>query len=99
MNAVKKGDDMPYFNYHATVKRLIREGKLRDLRIVGHYHGISPALLLYFDDADHPVMPIREHRFDEYFTLIHTQYPPDAPGGAIPPRGATGTEKPKDVNP
>lgn len=68
---------MPYFNYHATARRLLREGKLRDLRVVEEYHGISPALLLYFDDPDHPVMPIREHRFDAYFALIHTLYPSD----------------------
>lgn len=71
---------MPYFNYHATAQHLLRAGKLRDLRVVERYHGISPALLLYFDDDAHPVMPIREHRFDEYFSLIASLYPPDTTG-------------------
>ena len=57
-------DTMPYFSYHATARRLIRAGKLRDFRIVEHYRGISPALLLYFDDPARPVMPNREQRFD-----------------------------------
>lgn len=70
---------MPYFNYHATVRRLLRENKLTGMRLVENYHGISPALLLFFDDPRHPVMPIREHRFDEYFSLIASLYPPEAP--------------------
>lgn len=61
---------MANFNYHATAHRLIREGRLRGYRIVEGYRGISPALLLYFDDARHPVMPIREARFDEYLPLL-----------------------------
>lgn len=71
---------MPYYNYHATAQRLLRAGKLRDWQIVEHYRGISPALLLFFDDPRHPVMPIREHRFDEYFSLIASLYPPDTAG-------------------
>ena len=61
---------MAYFNYHATAKRLIREGKLRGYVVVEKYKNISPALLLFFDDARHPVMPIREHRWEEYRELI-----------------------------
>ena len=61
---------MPYFNYHATAKRLIGEGRLIGYRIADEYRGISPALLLFFDDARHPVMPIREHRFSEYLPLL-----------------------------
>ena len=61
---------MPYFNYHATAKRLIKEGKLISFRIVEDYKGISPAMVLFFDDPDHPVMPIREERFPEYFPLL-----------------------------
>ncbi|MBQ8310362.1 MAG: thermostable hemolysin delta-VPH [Clostridia bacterium] len=61
---------MPYFNYHATAKRLIAEG-----RLIGYYfterHGkISPALVLLFDDEKHPVMPIREQRWEEYAELL-----------------------------
>ena len=65
---------MPYFNYHATAKRLIAEGKLLRYCFTRHYRGISPALLLFFADERHPVMPIREHRFEEYLPLLR-QYP------------------------
>ena len=61
---------MGYFSYHAMVRRLIREGRLQGYRIVPVYRGISPALLLFFDDARRPVLPIREHKFDEYLPLL-----------------------------
>lgn len=61
---------MAYFNYHATAKRLLREGKLLSWRIVSEYNGISPAMVLIFDDPTHPVMPIREERFAEYLPLL-----------------------------
>lgn len=61
---------MAYFNYHATAKRLIAEGKLITFRIVAQYNGISPAMVLVFDDPTHPIMPIREARFEEYLALI-----------------------------
>ena len=61
---------MPYFNYHATAKRLIAEGRLIGYRILPEYRGISPALLLFFEDERHPVMPIREERFSEYLALL-----------------------------
>ena len=70
---------MPYFNYHATAKRLIRKGRLCGFRFVEEYHGIRPALLLFFDDPSHPVMPIREHRFDEYLPLIAPKSAAKAP--------------------
>ena len=62
---------MPYFSYHATVKKLLREGKLAGFYFAEEYRGISPALVLLFDDPRHPVMPIREARFDEYLPLLH----------------------------
>ena len=61
---------MAYFNYHATAKRLIGEGKLTRYAVVEKYKNISPALLLFFDDARHPVMPIRAHRWEEYRELL-----------------------------
>lgn len=61
---------MAYFNYHATAKKLIGEGKLKGYIVVEKYKNISPALLLFFDDARHPVMPIREHRWEEYRELL-----------------------------
>ena len=61
---------MPYFNYHATAKRLIRQGKLTHYYITPQYGRISPALVLCFDDERHPVMPIREHRWEDYLPLL-----------------------------
>lgn len=59
---------MAYFNYHAKAKRLITEGKLVEYKIVKKHNAISPALLLYFKDG--LIMPIREHKWDEYFEII-----------------------------
>ena len=61
---------MPYFNYHATAKRLIFEGKLIDYYFTESYKNISPALVLIFDDSRHGVMPIRQEHFDEYLPLL-----------------------------
>ena len=68
--SVSRGMSMAYFSYHATVRRLLREGRLLGYRVVEEYRGIRPALLLFFDDARHPVMPIREHRFAEYLPYL-----------------------------
>lgn len=62
---------MPYFNYHGTAKKLITEGKLIGYEFVSKHNKISPALVLYFDDEKHPVMPIREEHFEEYIKLIN----------------------------
>ena len=67
---------MPYFNYHATAKRLIEQGKLKRYYITDSYRGISPALVLIFDDPVHPVMPVREHRWEEYLPLLRKLDPP-----------------------
>ena len=61
---------MAYFNYHATAKRLIAEGKLIDYYFTERYRHITPALVLMFDDEKHPLMPIREERWEEYAELI-----------------------------
>ena len=61
---------MPYFNYHATAKRLIAAGKLKNYSFTPRYGRISPALVLVFDDIKHPVMPIRECRWAEYAELL-----------------------------
>lgn len=61
---------MSYFNYHAAAKRLIREGKLKEWYITERYNNISPALVLVFDDIRHPVMPIRQYRWEEYMPLL-----------------------------
>lgn len=59
---------MPYFNYHAKAKNLIKDGHLIKFEIVEKWGNISPALVLYFDN-NRP-MPIRSHRFDEYMELL-----------------------------
>ena len=61
---------MSYYNYHATARRLIQEGKLVGYYFTDRYKNISPALVLLFDDEKHPVMPIREHKFDMYLPLL-----------------------------
>lgn len=64
---------MGYFDYHKTAKNLIRQGKLIESRVLDEYNGISPALLLVFDDARHPVMPIRKEKWNEYMPLLNTK--------------------------
>jgi len=65
---------MAYFNYHAKAKSLIADGKLLRFYFVEDYHGISPAMVLIFDDEKHPVMPVREERWAEYAELLgHSQ--------------------------
>ena len=59
---------MTYFNYHATAKKLIREGKLINSKIFTS--GGETVLLLYFDDVKHPVMTIKSYRIREYVPLI-----------------------------
>lgn len=62
-----------YFNYHATAKRLIENGKLKNWYFTEKHNAISPALVLIFDDIKHPVMPIRIDKWDEYLPLIKKQ--------------------------
>ena len=61
---------LSYFNYHATAKRLIKEGKLKGYYFAEKHNKICPALVLVFDDISHPVMPIRQHRWEEYLAFI-----------------------------
>ena len=61
---------MGYFNYHAAAHRLIAEGKLKGYYLTERHNAISPALVLQFDDPRHPVMPIRQERWDEYLAII-----------------------------
>ena len=59
---------MGYFNYHAKAQGLIKSGHCVNAEFVEKYKDISPALVLYFDN--NIPMPIRLHRFDEYFELL-----------------------------
>ena len=61
---------MAYYNFHAKVKEMIRDGKLKSYYIVDVYKDISPALILVFNDGNKPVVPIRRHKWEEYFELI-----------------------------
>ena len=61
---------MAYFNYHATAKRLIAQGKLKYYYFTENHRGISPALVLVFDDPAHPILPVREARFEEYLKIL-----------------------------
>lgn len=61
---------MSYFNYHSVAKKLIADGKLKRWYISENYNGISPALVLEFDDVRHPIMPVRQHRWQEYFKMF-----------------------------
>lgn len=60
-----------YYNYHAKAKRLIAEGRLTEYRFLDEYNGISPCLLLFFDN--HRPMPIRQPRWGEYLAMIKPQ--------------------------
>lgn len=59
---------MAYFNYHAKAKGLIKAGHCVKAEMTNAYNAVSPALVLYFDN--NIPMPIREHRFAEYFELL-----------------------------
>lgn len=60
---------MPYFNYHAKIKRLISDGKLERIEFVERWKNISPAMVLFFKEC--PPMPIRDYRFSEYVTYLN----------------------------
>lgn len=57
-----------FYNYHAKAKQLINDGHLVEYQVVPKWGIISPALVLYFDN--HRPMPIRQHRFDEYWDIL-----------------------------
>lgn len=57
-----------YYNYHAQIKKLILEGKLKGYEFMDEYNGIKPALVLYFNN--HHPMSIREYRWEEYLPFL-----------------------------
>lgn len=61
---------MSYFNYHATAKNLIKQNKLITHYFTPKHNNIQPALVLVFNDLKHPIMPIRQHKWQEYLSLI-----------------------------
>lgn len=62
---------MAYFDYHAKVKKLVKEGKLSGYYFDKQYKKIGFVLVLVFDEKKYP---IREDRFEEYFDLIGEFY-------------------------
>lgn len=57
-----------YYNYHAQIKKMILEGRLKGYQFVGDYNGIKPALVLYFEG--HRPMPIRDYKWEEYIPFL-----------------------------
>ena len=60
-----------YFNYHAKVKKLIKEKQLLYYTFMDNYNGISPALVLFFKNSK--PMPIRQHKFEEYLKILENE--------------------------
>lgn len=60
---------MSYYNYHGIATKLISQGHCVKAEFFETYNKISPALVLFFDN--HRPMPIREHKFDFYLTLLN----------------------------
>ena len=61
-----------YFNYHATAQKLIKNKDLIAFKVCAKHNSISPALVLFF--KSHAPMPIREHKWQEYFELLEKVY-------------------------
>ena len=58
-----------YYNYHAQIKKLIKENKL-----IESWNNISPALVLFF--SNHRPMPIRKNKWHEYEKLLNIKINP-----------------------
>ena len=58
-----------YYNYHAIIKKKIKENKLIYIEFKEEYKKIKNVMLLYFNDGT--IYPIREHRFLEYSILLN----------------------------
>ena len=59
---------MSYYNYHAKAQNLIKAGHCKYAEILEKHNKISPALVLHFENS--PPMPIRQHRWTVYITLL-----------------------------
>ena len=57
-----------YFNYHAKIHKLIKEGHLDHYEIVEKWNKISPALVIFFHN--HPPMPVRIEKWENYLPLL-----------------------------
>ncbi len=61
-----------YYNYHAVAQKLIRSKELIAFKLTKRYNKVAPALVLYF--KNHIPMPIKEHKWQEYFDLLNNVY-------------------------
>lgn len=57
-----------YYNYHARIKKLILEGRLKGYQFLDEYNGIKPALVLYFEN--HRPMPVRDYMWEKYIPYL-----------------------------
>lgn len=62
---------MSYFNYHAKIKKLIKENQLSKIVLLNKYNNISPCMLLIF--KSNKPMPVREYRWQEYFDYLSSE--------------------------
>ena len=58
-----------YYNYHAIIKKKIKENKLIYIEFKEEHKKIKNVMLLHFNDGT--IYPIREHRFLEYSILLN----------------------------
>ena len=57
-----------YYNYHARIKNLIKDGHLIDYKFVSRWRNTCPALVLFFDN--HRPMPIKKERWQQYAVIL-----------------------------
>jgi hypothetical protein len=57
------------YPYHNKIKQRIDNGELVKYEFVDQYKKIAPCLILYFSTEPY-LRPIREHRFEEYKSLL-----------------------------
>lgn len=62
---------MSYFSYHNKIQNLIKQGLLTEYYFDSNYNKIGFCLVLVIDKK---LYPIREHRFEDYFSLIGSLY-------------------------
>lgn len=59
------------YPYHNKIKLRIKNGELIKFEDVNKHKQISPYLVLYFNTESY-IIPIREHRFEEYKLLLQS---------------------------
>ena len=59
---------MPYFNYHAKIKSLIKGNHLTGVEFYEKWNNINDCYVLFFDN--HIPMPVRDYRIDGYINFF-----------------------------